>query len=472
MKESGKKVRNTRSKKTRKIRNINIGIIVVFLVFVYMIVTVVVGISKKHLSIYEVQAVSMSQNNSATALIVRNEQNCYAESSGYTNFYVRNGSRVAVGDSVYSIDQNKNLYDYVGGSESGFKFSDSDVTSMKNYISTFNDEYSDDNFASVYTLKESLDAEMLNISDSFLMDNLDTLLGDASESVSINVKKSDKAGIISFFSDSLDGITADKVSADTFDKTNYSSRSLYNSDIKGNGDLIYKLVDDAYWSLVIKLDEEQYRKLSEKGGLSFTVKKDDLKISSNATFYELNGSYFCRVDLIDYMIRYIKDRFLEIDIDMDSDSGLKIPYSSIVEKDFYVIPSKYYTKYQGEEGTIYGFTYMIYDEATNVTSYQFVEKECYYEDKENDVVYVSAKDMEYGQYVYCMEDETLYQVSVVKKMKGAYNVNDGYAVFRRIEIITESDDYCIIKSEADRSLSEHDHIALHADLIDENLQIY
>lgn len=53
-----------------------------------------------------------------------------------------------------------------------------------------------------------------------------------------------------------------------------------------------------------------------------------------------------------------------------------------------------------------------------------------------------------------------YQLSETKQLKGVYNINRGYAVFRQVQILCESDDYYIVQSGNDYGLSNYDHIAL------------
>lgn len=457
-------------RKTFRVQNLNVGVIIIFCVFIYMIINVVVGLTKDHLSIYEVQAVSMSKDCTAEAVIVRNEQDFHSQTAGYTNYYVRNGARVAVGDTIYSIDESRNIYDYLVDYDINYTIDSEDVEILKDYVTAFNSKYDQDNFSLVYDLKDNLTAEISNISDSYLLENLNDIMSESDNPVTFNVVKSDRAGTISFFDDSLTGLTVGEVTTATFDKTNYTSNTLYDSDLKENGALVYKLIDEDSWSIVIKLSEEQYNALSGSTSLKFTIKNDDLQLNKPCTFFTRGDGFFAQVDLTDYLIRYIKYRFLDIELDMDTENGLKIPYSAITTKEFYKIPSEYYI--YNEETETYGFTYMEYDVSTKKTSYVFVETECYYEDKEEGVVYVDMSKFDYGQYVYSMENETLFQVSVVGELEGVFNTNKGYAVFRRIEKISENEDYCIVKDGVQYSLNAHDHIALHADLIDENLQIY
>ena len=52
------------------------------------------------------------------------------------------------------------------------------------------------------------------------------------------------------------------------------------------------------------------------------------------------------------------------------------------------------------------------------------------------------------------------QLNKTWKLKGVYNINRGYAVFRQVQILCESDEYYIVQSGDDYGLSNYDHIAL------------
>lgn len=455
---------------TANVKNINVGVVIIALIFLYLVIYVISGLRKEHISIYEVQAISMSRDCSCEAVILRNEENFYTSAAGYTNYYVRNGSRIAVGDTLYSIDESHNAYDYLNSNGIECSITEDDLKQIKKPITEFNSKYNSNNFEYVYNLKNDLLSEYSNISDSYLLNNLGNIIDSSASNSTFNIFKAEKSGTISFFDDSLAGLTGDQVNTKTFDKTNYTSKFLYETDLKEANALAYKIVNDESWSIIINLSKEQYEELSSESTISFTIKNDGLQLTKPCTYYTWEDGYFARVDLTEYMIRYLKYRFLNITLKIDSEKGLKIPYSSITEKEFYTIPSEYYI--HNEETDEDGFTIMEYDIATKETRYRFIAADIYYENPETGMLYVDTNTFEYGQYVYSMTNESLYQVSVIKKLEGCYNVNKGYAIFRRIEVLSKNEDYCIIKSGLKHGLSSHDHIALHANLIDENVQIY
>ena len=53
-------------------------------------------------------------------------------------------------------------------------------------------------------------------------------------------------------------------------------------------------------------------------------------------------------------------------------------------------------------------------------------------------------------------------------VQGVYNINRGYTVFRRIEILSSNDEYYTIKKGTDYGLSVYDHIVLDANAVTGN----
>ena len=60
------------------------------------------------------------------------------------------------------------------------------------------------------------------------------------------------------------------------------------------------------------------------------------------------------------------------------------------------------------------------------------------------------------------------QLREKKSLKGVYCINKGYAVFKQIQILCESDEYYIVKEGNNFGLSNYDHIALDSKNISEN----
>ena len=74
------------------------------LVMIYLIYCGYKYINSKNISTYQVKEGALSEQNSYTGLILREEEMYYAKSSGYYNFYLKEGEKASHNDLVYSID--------------------------------------------------------------------------------------------------------------------------------------------------------------------------------------------------------------------------------------------------------------------------------------------------------------------------------------------------------------------------------
>ena len=67
----------------------------------------------------------------------------------------------------------------------------------------------------------------------------------------------------------------------------------------------------------------------------------------------IDGSNYGKIDFSKGLIRYASDRFLDIELVTNTTSGLKIPLTSIVSKEFYTVPAVYATR--NEDSSDIGF---------------------------------------------------------------------------------------------------------------------
>ena len=61
-----------------------------------------------------------------------------------------------------------------------------------------------------------------------------------------------------------------------------------------------------------------------------------------------------------------------------------------------------------------------------------------------------------------------YNLEKTATLAGVYNINKGYAVFRQINILCESDEYYIVELGNSYGLTNYDHIALDGESVKEN----
>ena len=136
------------------------------------------------------------------------------------------------------------------------------------------------------------------------------------------------------------------------------------------------------------------------------------------------------------MIRYADKRYLHVELILEDQSGLKIPKSAVVQKPCYAIPQEYLTT--GGNSSDSGV--MIQDKDSAV----FQQVEIYYV-SEDGTNYINPESLKNGSVLIKPESSETMTVEATEKLNGVYNINQGYAVFRAVEILCESDEYYIIR---------------------------
>jgi hypothetical protein len=240
-----------------------------------------------------------------------------------------------------------------------------------------------------------------------------------------------------------------------FQLDNYIRTGLRSTEALLQSSPIYKLITSENWNLVLPLNEEQYGKLTGKEKVSFTILEDDFEMTAKLELTQRGSAYYAILTMDKHLANYLDERYLDLELDFDSVNGLKIPLTSIIEKDFYLVPLEYFSL--GAESTENGLIKEVYSEAGDVT-FSFVPTETYYQD--DAYAYVDALEFPLGTWIHSSTNSDRYQLSQMNKLTGVYNVNLGYSVFKRIEILFQNENYCIVNKNTPNGLSAYDHIAL------------
>ena len=86
--------------------------------------------------------------------------------------------------------------------------------------------------------------------------------------------------------------------------------------------------------------------------------------------------------------------------------------------------------------------------------------------------YVDKKSFAEGDVIVSQKDQSKYVVSDVGVLEGVYCINQGYSVFRRIEILDQNEEYAIASKSTSYGLSRYDHIVRNADKVNEEEILY
>ncbi len=447
---------NNKVVKFKKRRTVNIGVIVFLILFLYISIHVYFYFTNDQLSIYEVHEGSTAVDNRITGLILREEQIIASDKAGYVSYYQKEGARVAKNASVYSINENQSMSDILASTDVPITLTEKESAELIHKINSFRNSYSDADYDPVYDFKENVQSSVLDILNTTLLENERALMQQSGENYAQHIITSAESGIITYYIDGFETITADMVTADMFNLDNYKRTSLRTTSIIDQNTPIYTLITSEQWKLVLPLTKEQYEKLNGKEQVTFTILQDDFRMTAALALQQKGSEYYGILTMNKYLSNYLDERFLEVELDFDTIKGLKIPVSSIVEKDFYLVPLEYLS--MGADSTDTGLIVETYDGKTGEAIFTFTPTDIYYQD--DAYAYVDAKQFAAGTYIHSSTSSERYTLGPTNKLTGVYNVNLGYAVFRRIVILYQNEEYCIVEKNTPYGLSAYDHIAL------------
>lgn len=451
----------------RKKWNFNIGIIIFGIIFIYLVVTILTYTTAKHVSAYEVREGSIFRDNAYTGLVLREETVVNAEADGYINYFVPEGSKVGKKTNVYSLSSQK--LDLSSGQATEEEQQQSVSAEERQMIlqqtQSFSENFQNSRFEETYTFKESVENVLSSSSSQSKQSQLASLIQSGAEGVTAYSAADD--GIVVYSVDGYEGITAEQVTADMLSRADYKSTEFTDNTKVKAGDAAYKLVTGEEWTVVIVLNEEMAQELADSSSVQVRFSKDSETAIGSLSIYntedkDVNLGF---ITFNESMVRYVGERFLDIQLVLEDESGLKIPKSSVVEQEFYTVPQDYIT--QGGDSSQSGV--LVQTDANTTT---FEEAKVYYRDNETGMVYLNADAFEEGTVLVKPDSSETYSMSEKGTLHGVFNINKGYAEFKQVQILSENEEYYIVESGSDYGLTNYDHIALDGSEIREDEIIF
>lgn len=332
--------------KYRKPINLNIGMMVFAVILVYVVICVIMYFRTDHIVRYSVQEGSLTSNSIYKGIALRTEQVVTGQDAGYVNYFAREGERTAVGDLVYTVDETGRLSDYINaGSNGENSLSDSDLAELRTDITAFMHGFDQRYFDEVYNFRHNMESTAIKLANYNILENADAL-NDASGTVIINYRYAANSGIVLYSTDGYENLKLEDMTAELFDEETYERNYLVNNGLVAAGDPVYKLSTDEDWSVVIQVEKELADRLvNEEKYVEVRFLKNQYTAWGQAAAYTNEaGDTFVSLTFTNSMITFCTDRFLDIELLLDEETGLKIPNSAIVQKEFFIVPKAYVTK--------------------------------------------------------------------------------------------------------------------------------
>lgn len=450
--------------KAKNISNFNIGVVVFLIIIIYVLFNIFSYFTKSHIAEYQVQQGTIASNYIYQGIIIRDETVEYADRNGYINYYVKNASKVSVTDIIYSIDTTGDISKQItaAGAESG-SLSTETLSSISLELGTFISDYDSSHFSEAYTVFNNLNTEITQDINLNALSNLSSQVASAEGNQTFYKKTSPKDGVIVYEVDGLEGLTIHDEISYNLNYNNYKEKHLFAKTEVQAGDAVYKRVNSEYWNVIISIDETLAKMLNEKSAVRVRFCKDNFELDTACSLIKENDNYFLNLSLNKGMIRYINDRFIDIELIMNEQIGLKIPQSAITSKEFFTIPKEFFTN-GGDSSKPSLLVKKIVDD---VETMGLISPTIYYET--DSFYYVDSEEIEENDVILMTDSSATYTVGTDKgSLVGVYNINKGYAVFKQINIIYQNEAYAIVETKTSYGISLYDHIALDASKVKEH----
>lgn len=435
---------------------------------IYIVVIVLTYFNTEPIHGYEIQMGSLSTSKTYTGIALRQEEIITSEYTGYINFYVREGERVSTRDVVYSIDESGRLVTMLNNGELGENnYSDEELKEFRSEIIQYDRTFDATDYRTIYNFKYDLEGSVMKLVNLDMYANMETL-NQSNLGNMVNLCTTGKTGYVVYYTDGYEGLSAETLTIEHFDQNNYEKKRIINNDlISETTTPVCKMITEEQWSVVIpieeeraaELDSEEYVKIKFIKTQETAWPKVDILRKADGTYAILSFQHSCKA--------FCSERFIELELNVNDQKGLKIPNSAIVEKEFFVIPADYMSK-GGSNGN-YGVLKESFDEKGNPI-YDFVETNVY--SKTDEEFYVDNIDLKIGDYIRKPDSTAKMAISKSDTLIGVYNMNKGYADFKQITILCQNDEYSIVSSNTQYGLTVYDRIVLDASSVNSDDFIY
>ncbi len=474
---------NIAIKDIRKLFTLNIGTVMFGILFLYLLIIGIRYLTSNHIESYQVTSGPLSSNEIYTGLLICEEEVVTADSSGYVTYYAREGNKINANGIVLGLSENQS-------SQGTQTLDNEDLARIKSQMSSFSNGFNPSNFNLTYSFKYELAGNILNYAgDHASTDSSEDAEEDGSEetteeaattagtmAVGQTLSRSSTDGIVLYSTDGYEEKTVDNLTTEDFDQNAYEKKDLKTNQQVQTGDPVYTIITSEEWDLLIPLSSKQAAQLADTESIRVKFNSDGATQVGDFAIQEIDGNQYGRISFNKGLIRYASNRFLSIELVTNTQTGLKVPLSAITTKDFYIVPVEYAEV--DEDGNYQGFTLVnTNDDGEESTSFvsptiYASTDDYYYFEMGDDQSGSSSDTLREGDAIQSPDGLNRYVVGDTGVLEGVYCINQGYAVFRRIELIDQNEEYAIVRSDTSYGLSTYDHIAENADSVQESDIVY
>lgn len=470
--------RNNLKTRKHKLKKKNYNILFI-LILTYISFAFIKFISNENYNYVVIEDGYIQEKNSYSGILYKDENIFYSPVDGIIEYYYLEGEKVKSNALISTVSELENV-DEVKEKlkllKDEFVYSNNLIDKNLAYteeINTINDKLNsfvnsyittrrNYNFEYNYTFKDKLNLELIIRNNLFVMYNNKRVKDILTEKkiysdqlyTSTSDILTDKSGIISYSFDNYEDIDLFNLTYEKYkdleklEKDEINLISIQNK-IINKGDPIIKTINSSCWSIFTILPESIASNYFVGDNIKIKIITIDEELEGTIIFKEKkDDESFIKISFNNYLNKVIDKRFVSFEITDNIINGYKIPKSSIVEKEFYSVPSKYLYNSNSSIGIM----------KKELEDEKFIPLTIEYEKAEEIYFEIDTKVLNINDQIISTENTQNNNILQVKKLTGVYIINNGYKKFKIINPLYSNEDYSIIEKNTRYGLKLYDRV--------------
>lgn len=227
--------------------------------------------------------------------------------------------------------------------------------------------------------------------------------------------------------DGYEELKKEDVTESVLDKKKYTQKQVTENSEAESGKGAYKLITEEEWYVVTEISPDTAKDFLAKEKTSIQVRflKDNMTMIAGLEIKQKDKDrYYAYLTFDNSMVRYLSERYLDIELILEDVTGLRVPKSAVIKKDCYMLPLDYIvtngeTKEKG----------VLVKEKNGKTRFQAAD--VYYQDENEKQACVSAENLPEGTVIRMQDSNNTKTLSDPVEQPGVYEAGSGYAVLRQ-----------------------------------------
>ena len=278
-----------------------------------------------------------------------------------------------------------------------------------------------------------------------------------------------ESGIVTYYTDGYENYDASNINAHDFDRSKYMKTTLKSGDAIGVNSPIAKILPDEVWHIYAPLTADQIALIdNEDKYVLFKINNSRYRAYMPYTIIDGKDGRYIDITVNKFMSNFVSERFIKLEIMLDSESGLKVPKSAIVQKDIYKIPLDYFIA--SDSGSYSDHLEIRYTKKDGSKATKSLVPTIYKDDEK--YAYCDPNNFALTDVIINKNSGQEIAVSLMEasKLPGVYSSNRGTAEYRMVTILKEVDEFTLIKG--NEMISPFDNVVLDSSQVQENQVLY